>query len=121
FRGSMWSGRTIVVVVQLLVVVVLVALFAFTKTDITTNIVPQFSSGNVPLAPVVGPDDIVVSLDKLMKAPITLQQDDVRLIKRIQEKYLFPPSTADYNLEHPDSDDPSMGQSRQIRNILGDK
>ncbi|KAG0717557.1 Protein Star [Chionoecetes opilio] len=67
-----------------------------------------------------GTEEEMVSLDQIMKAPVSLNQDDPRLIQRIRAKYLFPPSTNPYSLSSANSD-PSMGQSKQIRHILGDK
>ncbi|XP_042870470.1 protein Star-like [Penaeus japonicus] len=48
-------------------------------------------------------------------------QDDPRLIQRIKSQYLFPPSDLPYALKDKAKDDPSMGQSKQIREILGDQ
>lgn len=65
-------------------------------------------------------EQVMVPLDQIMKAPVSLEQDDPRLIQRIRARYLFPPSTEPYSfpLTNPD---PSMGQSKQIQQILGDK
>ncbi|XP_071549739.1 uncharacterized protein [Panulirus ornatus] len=134
--ASVVSGR---VALQLLVAVVgavLLTTFALLTLDISPNFLENvkekhelqsltnFMENGVPssaMARYPGPDDVVVPLDQLMKAPVSLNQDDPRLIQRIRAQYLHPPSDQPYNLVHSTEDDPSMGQSQQIRQILGDQ
>ncbi|XP_076049503.1 uncharacterized protein LOC143030229 [Oratosquilla oratoria] len=70
---------------------------------------------------ILGPHAVVVESEQLLRGPVTFDQDDPRLIQIIQKKFLHPPSTEPYNLKSPDNDDPSMGQSEEIRKILGEK
>ncbi|CAL4124962.1 unnamed protein product [Meganyctiphanes norvegica] len=48
-------------------------------------------------------------------------QDDPILIAKIIDIFLKPPSTKPYTLKEPQKSDPSMGQSKEIRKILGDQ
>ncbi|KAK4328384.1 hypothetical protein Pmani_001212 [Petrolisthes manimaculis] len=93
----------------------MIAVFLTSLALVTIDFTPGFSPVSVE-----GYEGLVVPLDHLMKGPVTLQQNDPKLIQRIISQYLHHPSDAPYNL-HSTNDDPSMGQSEMIRNILGDQ
>ncbi|KAL7640216.1 UNVERIFIED_CONTAM: hypothetical protein RMT77_009630 [Armadillidium vulgare] len=65
-------------------------------------------------------ESITVLIRDIMRAPLTLKQDDPILIRKIRKRYLIPPSTKPYNLTG-NTDDPSKGQSEQIRKLLKEK
>ncbi|XP_042205019.1 uncharacterized protein LOC121854415 [Homarus americanus] len=129
------SGRValqLMVAVVIAVVVTTFALFTFDISPSFTGIQNKIelledtvrrSVLNAPLAASAkypGPEDVVVPLDRIMKAPVSLDQNDPRLIQRIRAKHLFPPSDQPYSLAST-NDDPSMGQSKEIRNIFGEQ
>ncbi|XP_045107887.1 uncharacterized protein LOC123502728 isoform X1 [Portunus trituberculatus] len=127
-RGRM--GLQLLMVVMALLLLTSVTLFTLDISPSFTKVLMKMEdlegavkdrlSGDVVSTRHTAVDDVVVSLDQIMKAPVSLDQDDSRLIQRIRAKYLFPPSTQPYSLSSSNSD-PSMGQSKQIRLILGDK
>jgi hypothetical protein len=53
----------------------------------------------------------------------SLRQDSPELIKYVTNNFLIPPvpRDAEYNLRHDNVTDPSMGQSKRIREILQNK
>ncbi|KAK3870475.1 hypothetical protein Pcinc_024301 [Petrolisthes cinctipes] len=105
---------------QLLMVVVIAVLLT-SLALVTIDFTPGFSPVSVEgYDGSVKRDALVVPLDYLMKGPVTLQQDDPKLIQRIISQYLHHPSDAPYQL-HSINDDPSMGQSKMILNILGEQ
>ncbi|CAL4123825.1 unnamed protein product, partial [Meganyctiphanes norvegica] len=63
--------------------------------------------------------NLEVPYEELMKGPYTLSQDDPYLIEYAQHK-LSPPSQDPYKLSNPKIEDPSKGQSAEIRKILGE-
>ncbi|XP_068222502.1 uncharacterized protein [Palaemon carinicauda] len=107
-RTGVISGRLATQMVLATIVVVFLGTYALLKVDIG------------PQGPSHDTDVVVVPVDELMKNPVSLQQDDPRLIERIRSKFMFPPSKEPYNLVGK-TDDPSMGQSKKIREILGDQ
>ncbi len=52
---------------------------------------------------------------------VDMEQDDPCLLKIIRENYLRPPSKLPLQLNEPDTENPSMGQTQQIVNILGNQ
>ncbi|KAK8728992.1 hypothetical protein OTU49_017468 [Cherax quadricarinatus] len=107
------SGRVAVQLLVAVVVAVVLTTFTLFTLDISPNFAPAAGGAKTP-----GADDVVVSLDRIMKSPVSIDQNDPRLIKRIRAQYLHPPSELPYNLAS-NNDDPSMGQSKEIRHILG--
>lgn len=108
-KAGVISGRLATQLVVVAALVVFLTSYALLKSD-----------GTQPAASTWNPDVVPVLVDKIMKAPVSMEQDDPRLIQRIRSMYLYPPSSESYNLAS-ENDDPSMGQSKQIREILGDQ
>ncbi|XP_047475703.1 protein Star-like isoform X3 [Penaeus chinensis] len=113
---AMLTGRFSVQMLLAAVVAAFLTTFALVRLDVFPSYLPPQS-----MARSVGPEDVVVPFDSLMKGPLTIDQDDPRLIQRIKTQYIYPPSDLPYMLANKAKDDPSMGQSRKIREILGEK
>lgn len=115
------SGRLATQLVVVAALVVFLTSYALLKSDGTQPAaVRHIESESLKTASTWNPDVVPVLVDKIMKAPVSMEQDDPRLIQRIRSMYLYPPSSESYNLAS-ENDDPSMGQSKQIREILGDQ
>ncbi|XP_045607488.1 protein Star [Procambarus clarkii] len=113
--ASVVSGRVAVQMLVAVVVAVLITTLCLFTFDIAPNFTPSAAVAKYP-----GPDDLVIPIDRIMKSPVSIDQDDPKLIQRIRTHYLYPPSKQPYSLAST-NDDPSMGQSIEIRHILGNQ
>ena len=52
---------------------------------------------------------------------VYMEQDDPCVLNIIRQKFLHPPSTLALQLEHPETENPSMGQAQSVMNILKNK
>ena len=52
---------------------------------------------------------------------VSMEQDDPCILQQLRSNYLESPSKEKLNLEHSDTKDPSMGQSKIILEILNNK
>jgi hypothetical protein len=50
-----------------------------------------------------------------------MEQDDPCVLNIMRQKFLHPPSTLALQLEHPETENPSMGQAQSVMNILKNK
>ncbi len=52
---------------------------------------------------------------------VSMEQDDPCILHQLRNNYLEPPSKESLSLEHPETENPSMGQAQSVLEILNNK